>query len=255
MEREKGIAYCGLACCVCSENVLCPGCRSGGCPGRETCKPFNCCIKNRWEGCWECPQFPCGAAILQKTRIQVFADFAKEYGMDSLIDALEKNQCRGVVYHYPNLLMGDYDSLSSQQEILHLLLNGPQDRIKGGIFMQSFIPWLDRIMAGPLPEEIIAVNFNLYDDGDSCWSMEFIGTRSFDADDPDWACDEVFISRDSTLHWVQNTGWQQVLEDTVHTIRAYLANGTYSGRLKAYQGIGAGFVDGDIVILYETPKE
>ena len=150
MEREKGIAYCGLACCVCSENVLCPGCRSGGCPGRETCKPFNCCIKNRWEGCWECPQFPCGAAILQKTRIQVFADFAKEYGMDSLIDALEKNQCRGVVYHYPNLLMGDYDSLSSQQEILHLLLNGPQDRIKGGIFMQSFIPWLDRIMAGPL---------------------------------------------------------------------------------------------------------
>ena len=42
--------------------------------------------------------------------------------MDSLIDALEKNQCRGVVYHYPNLLMGDYDSLSSQQEILHLLL-------------------------------------------------------------------------------------------------------------------------------------
>ena len=76
--------------------------------------------------------------------------------MDSLIDALEKNQCRGVVYHYPNLLMGDYDSLSSQQEILHLLLNGPQDRIKGGIFMQSFIPWLDRIMAGPLPEEIIA---------------------------------------------------------------------------------------------------
>ena len=255
MEREKGIAYCGLACCVCSENVLCPGCRSGGCPGRETCKPFNCGIKNRWEGGWEGPQCPCGAAILQKTRIQVFADFAKEYGMDSLIDALEKNQYRGVVYHYPNLLMGDYDSLSSQQEILHLLLNGPQYRIKGGIFMQSFIPWLDRIMAGPLPEEIIAVNFNLYDDGDSCWSMEFIGTRSFDADDPDWACDEVFISRDSTLHWVQNTGWQQVLEDTVHTIRAYLANGTYAGRLKAYQGIGAGFVDGDIVILYETPKE
>ena len=47
MEREKGIAYCGLACCVCSENVLCPGCRSGGCPGRETCKPFNCCIKKQ----------------------------------------------------------------------------------------------------------------------------------------------------------------------------------------------------------------
>ena len=92
-------------------------------------------------------------------------------------------------------------------QILHLLLNGPQDGIKDGIFMQSFISWLDRILTSPLPEEIIAVNFNLYDDGDSCWSMEFIGTRSFDAYDPDWACDEVFTSRDSILHWVQNAGW------------------------------------------------
>ena len=127
--------------------------------------------------------------------------------MDSLMDALEKNQCRGVVYHYPNLLMGDYDSLSSKQEILHLLLNGPQDRIKGGIFMQSFIPWLDRIMAGPLPEEIIAVNFNLYDDGDKCWFMEFVGARGFDADNPDWAWEQVFTFRDNTLRRVQNAGW------------------------------------------------
>ncbi len=44
---------------------------------------------------------PLRCCHLAKTRIQVFADFAKEYGMDSLIDALEKNQCRGVVYHYP----------------------------------------------------------------------------------------------------------------------------------------------------------
>lgn len=27
----------------------------------------------------------------------------------------------------------------------------------------------------------------------------------------------------------------------------YLANGTYAGRLKAHQGIGAGFIDGNIV--------
>lgn len=33
---------------------------------------------------------PLRCCHLAKTRIQVFADFAKEYGMDSLIDALEK---------------------------------------------------------------------------------------------------------------------------------------------------------------------
>ena len=73
--------------------------------------------------------------------------------------------------------------------------------------MQSFISWLDRILTSPLPEEIIAVNFNLYDDGDSCWSMEFIGTGSFDADNPDWAWEQVFTFRDNTLRRVQNAGW------------------------------------------------
>lgn len=27
----KAIAYCGLACCVCSENKDCAGCQEGGC--------------------------------------------------------------------------------------------------------------------------------------------------------------------------------------------------------------------------------
>ena len=25
-KTEKGIAYCGLACCLCSHNEACPGC-------------------------------------------------------------------------------------------------------------------------------------------------------------------------------------------------------------------------------------
>ena len=27
----KAIAFCGLACCVCSENKDCVGCQDGGC--------------------------------------------------------------------------------------------------------------------------------------------------------------------------------------------------------------------------------
>ncbi|MEE3497129.1 MAG: DUF3795 domain-containing protein, partial [Butyrivibrio sp.] len=27
MKRELGIARCGLACCLCSENVVCKGCK------------------------------------------------------------------------------------------------------------------------------------------------------------------------------------------------------------------------------------
>ena len=30
MKRELGIARCGLACCLCSENAACKGCKRAG---------------------------------------------------------------------------------------------------------------------------------------------------------------------------------------------------------------------------------
>lgn len=35
MKRELGIARCGLACCLCSENVKCNGCGSNECPDND----------------------------------------------------------------------------------------------------------------------------------------------------------------------------------------------------------------------------
>ena len=32
MKRKLGIARCGLACCLCSENAKCFGCNLGECP-------------------------------------------------------------------------------------------------------------------------------------------------------------------------------------------------------------------------------
>lgn len=34
----KAIAFCGLACCVCSENKGCVGCQDGGCESHGWCK-------------------------------------------------------------------------------------------------------------------------------------------------------------------------------------------------------------------------
>ena len=39
----KYIAFCGLACCVCSENKGCVGCQDGGCESHGWCKNYNCC--------------------------------------------------------------------------------------------------------------------------------------------------------------------------------------------------------------------
>lgn len=41
MKRELGIARCGLACCLCSENDKCAGCNSGDCPDKTGAKTEN----------------------------------------------------------------------------------------------------------------------------------------------------------------------------------------------------------------------
>ncbi len=124
MDRTKGIAYCGLACCVCSENASCNGCRSRGCKGTEWCKSFNCCKDKGLNGCWECPDFPCGNEMLDKPRVRAFAKFITEYGEDKLMDALGRNEAAGVKYHYEGELVGDYDKPQTEEEIRQLILHG-----------------------------------------------------------------------------------------------------------------------------------
>ncbi len=124
MQREKGIAYCGLACCVCSENKNCEGCRNDGCKDKEWCKNFNCCKAKGLNGCWECIEFPCSNSMLDKTRIRAFARFIKEYGEERLLSCLDINEQSGMQYHYKGELTGDYDEPKAEDEIIRLIMNG-----------------------------------------------------------------------------------------------------------------------------------
>lgn len=47
----KAIAFCGLACCVCSENKGCVGCQDGGYESHGWCKNYNCCKEKGLNGC------------------------------------------------------------------------------------------------------------------------------------------------------------------------------------------------------------
>ncbi len=124
MDRAKGIAFCGLACAVCSENVACVGCRDGGCTGKEWCKNLSCCKRKRLSGCWECDEFPCTGTMLDKPRIHAFARLAREYGEGVLLDRLEINERAGLVYHYPGCLTGDYDVPATEEGIIDLVMHG-----------------------------------------------------------------------------------------------------------------------------------
>ena len=124
MQREKGIAYCGLACAVCGENATCAGCRNEGCKDKDWCRNFQCCRTKKIAGCWECDEFPCEGSMLDKTRIRAFAVFIKKFSVDHMLDCLERNEKAGIVYHYPGKLTGDYDIPETEKKIIDMILNG-----------------------------------------------------------------------------------------------------------------------------------
>ena len=118
------IAYCGLACCVCSENETCKGCQSGGCDSHGWCKNYNCCREKGLEGCWACSRFPCRGGMLDKPRIRAFAQFAKQHGAEELSRCLKRNKANGIRYHYDGQLVGDYDLCGSEEEMIEMLRSG-----------------------------------------------------------------------------------------------------------------------------------
>lgn len=112
--------------------------------------------------------------------------------------------------------------------------------------------WLDNILKQEIPQNIVAFCFNLYDDGEQKWSMELVGTQRFDINDSDWPCDEItdLGTREIPFSWESAAEWNKVLEWTSSILKEYLEKGKYADVLKAKSGVGIGFVDGDIEILY-----
>jgi len=131
MDLEKGIGYCGLACCTCGNSDNCPGCRNNGCSSKEWCKHFSCCQEKGLDGCWECHEFPCSGGMFDKRRIRTFAKFIAEYGEGALVTRLQENEKSGIVYHYKGQVTGDYDRPASEEGIINLILTGRKERDTG----------------------------------------------------------------------------------------------------------------------------
>jgi len=120
MKHEIGLAYCGLACCVCGKQDTCAGCRNLGCKNVEWCKHFDCCRGKGLKGCWECDEFPCGG-MHDKVRVKAFVEFIKLNGEEKMMDCLDRNEKDGIVYHYPGKYEGDYDKCKTVDEVIEML--------------------------------------------------------------------------------------------------------------------------------------
>ncbi len=117
----------------------------------------------------------------------------------------------------------------------------------------DFEKWLDAALEQKLPEGIRAFNFNLYEDGNDTWSIELVACDQFDAEDQDWACSEIFATREEPLTWVEAAGWETILSKGCTLVELYLEEGRYARLLKESQAVGVGFVDGDIELIWQKP--
>ena len=122
MKRYLGIARCGLACCLCSENKTCGGCESGSCPDRDWCECRRCSIEKGIGHCYECKTL-CRKGLLVKTKPYGFTVFAHRYGEETLLDCLERNGRNGIVYHRQGIT-GDYDDFDDPEELIAFIKTG-----------------------------------------------------------------------------------------------------------------------------------
>lgn len=122
MKRELGIARCGLACCLCSENVKCSGCQSDNCLDSSRCENRKCSMEKELRGCYECEK-NCRTGLLSKIKPYAFTLFIKQYGIDRLLDCLEENEKRGIIYHREGI-NGDYDDFDDVEKLIEFIRTG-----------------------------------------------------------------------------------------------------------------------------------
>lgn len=122
MKRELGIARCGLACCLCSENIKCAGCGSNGCPDNDWCENKKCSTEKGITHCFLCDK-DCKKGILSKIKPYAFTLFAKRYGEEKLLDCLAENEKKGIEYHRDGI-NGDYDDFNNVEQLIEFILTG-----------------------------------------------------------------------------------------------------------------------------------
>jgi hypothetical protein len=116
----------------------------------------------------------------------------------------------------------------------------------------GFATWVDAALATH-PAGAAAFCFNLYEYEDA-YRVEIVATSRSDRDDPEWAVDPIFfMPKDYLFPLERQAGdddWQRALAQAQDLIRRYLQRGDHSEVLRKSRGVGCGFVDGDIHVLW-----
>jgi hypothetical protein len=112
-----------------------------------------------------------------------------------------------------------------------------------------FESWLNTALSSP-PDEIVAYNINLYD---SPFKADLVGSTYYDADDPNWACEEHWVATPRMFDFpagMENIHWEERLELGKRLLRDCIAKGGPAAQVfRRTMATTIGFVDGELIVV------
>ena len=98
-----------------------------------------------------------------------------------------------------------------------------------------------------LPKDIVAINFGLFEP----YGIELIGSKQYDAEDDDWACEEDFepeMRECPNFEIDEELDWEYVLE-IITKILKEIVDELSNIEILNVKHITTGFCDGDLVVI------
>ena len=125
-------------------------------------------------------------------------------------------------------------------------------------FEKNLKDWLDKSLQEKIPEEVKALNFNLYEPAgidDIKFGIELIGSSNFDEKNSDWACEECWEPTQRQLVIpisCSSDDWRTCQEVITEYLARYINSEFQKSKIKnQIIAIGVGFVDGDLDVIYK----
>jgi hypothetical protein len=124
-------------------------------------------------------------------------------------------------------------------------------------FSSVFNDWLNLALSSPIPDEVQAFSFNLFEPAfvdDTKFGVELVGAGAYTPENTDWACDEIWEAKPRQLNiprYISGDEWEACLALIKKQVQTLLSSdGSISTALKSRQAVALGFVDGDLDVLW-----
>jgi hypothetical protein len=118
----------------------------------------------------------------------------------------------------------------------------------------DFFTWADGVLTRPVPKNTVAFHFNLYQGNDSV-HIQLMGIDSFEGSEDYWPGAKTYSTGEDVFHVPfesAGVGWPEWLESLKRLVSDYIAYGKRSDVLRSTKGVGIGFVDGDMYVLWQS---